>query len=100
MSKTTVMAIAALIITSLLTSSIASAQQPGIKRTDFPRHDLSVPGREASQVLVEFAPGVSFPKHLASGRRARLCRRGHPGIRARWQASGDAERWRRAVHPG
>jgi quercetin dioxygenase-like cupin family protein len=67
MSKTTVMAIAALIITSLLTSSIASAQQPGIKRTDFPRHDLSVPGREASQVLVEFGPGVSFPKHSHPG---------------------------------
>jgi len=67
MSKTTVIATAALIITSLLTPNIASAQQPGIKRTDFPRHDLSVPGREASQVLVEFAPGVSFPKHTHPG---------------------------------
>ncbi len=67
MSKTTAISAAALIITSLLTSSIASAQQSGIKRTDFPAHDLSVPGREASQVLVEFAPGVSFPKHSHPG---------------------------------
>ena len=67
MSKTAFMALAALVITGLLTPTIASAQQPGIKRTDFPRHDLSVPGRVASQVLVEFAPGVSFPKHSHPG---------------------------------
>ena len=66
MNKTTVTA-AALIIASLLIPNIASAQQPDIKRTDLLRHDLSVPGREASQVLVEFAPGVSFPKHSHPG---------------------------------
>ena len=67
MSKSTLMAAAALIVTSLLASHAASAQQSGIKRTDLLRNDLSVPGREASQVLVEFAPGVSFPKHSHPG---------------------------------
>lgn len=62
-----VMATAALVISGLLTSNIASAQQPGIKRTVFPAHDLSISGREASQVLVEFAPGASFPKHSHPG---------------------------------
>jgi len=66
MSKTTVIAAAAL-IASLLTPNIASAQHAGIKRTDLQRHDLSVPGRETSQVLVEFAPGVSFPPHSHPG---------------------------------
>jgi quercetin dioxygenase-like cupin family protein len=43
------------------------AQQPGIKRTDLQRHDLSVPGREVNQVLVEFAPGVMAAKHSHPG---------------------------------
>lgn len=43
------------------------AQQAGITRTDLMRHDLSVPGREVIQVLVEFAPGVSFPRHAHPG---------------------------------
>ena len=43
------------------------AQQPGVKRTDLLRRDLSVPGREVVQVRVEFAPGVAFPKHSHPG---------------------------------
>jgi quercetin dioxygenase-like cupin family protein len=66
MSKITVVAAAAL-IASLLTPNIALAQHAGIKRTDLQRHDLNVPGRETSQVLVEFAPGASFPKHSHPG---------------------------------
>lgn len=65
--KTTVMAAAAMIVASLLAPAIASAQQPGVKRTDLQRHDLSVPGREVNQVLVEFAPGASFPRHSHPG---------------------------------
>src|SRR5688572_9946481 len=42
-------------------------QPPGIKRTDLMRNDLSTPGREVIQVLVEFAPGVAFPKHSHPG---------------------------------
>ena len=46
---------------------VVRAQQPGIKRTDLQRHDLSVPGREAIQVHVELDPGVAFPKHTHPG---------------------------------
>ena len=48
-------------------SGLALAQQPGVKRTDLQRHDLSVPGREAIQVRVDLAPGVAFPKHSHPG---------------------------------
>jgi len=67
MKKTTLIAAAALIIATLLAPSMATAQQPGIKRIDLQRHDLSVPGREVNQVLVEFAPGASFPRHSHPG---------------------------------
>ena len=67
MKKIAFLAAAALIATSFLAAPIASAQQSGIKRTDLQRHDLSVPGREVNQVLVEFGPGVSFPKHSHPG---------------------------------
>ena len=46
---------------------MALSQQPGIKRTDLQRHDLSVPGREVVQVRVDFAPGVAFGKHSHPG---------------------------------
>ena len=66
MKRTRAMAAAALIVASILAAPIALSQQ-GIKRTDLLRHDLSVPGREAIQVLVEFAPGVEFPRHSHPG---------------------------------
>jgi len=62
-----VMGAAALIVASALAQHIALAQQPGVKRTDLQRHDLSVPGREVIQVRVELAPGVAFPKHSHPG---------------------------------
>jgi quercetin dioxygenase-like cupin family protein len=66
--KTTqVMAIAALIVGSVLAPRLAWAQQAGIKRTDLQRHDLSVPGREAIQVRVDIDPGVAFGKHTHPG---------------------------------
>ena len=61
------MAAATLIVASIWTSHNVLAQQQGIQRTDLLRHDLSVPGREVIQVLVEFAPGVSFPRHSHPG---------------------------------
>ena len=72
MKTTRIMAAAALIVASVLAPRRAGAvrvlvQPPGIKRTDLMRHDLSVPGREVIQVLVEFAPGVAFPKHSHPG---------------------------------
>ena len=56
-----------LIAASGLALNVAQAQQPGIKRTDLLRHDLSVPGREVIQVRVDFAPGVAFPQHSHPG---------------------------------
>lgn len=45
-----------------------AAQAPqGISRKNLQREDLSAPGREVIQVLVEFAPGVSFPRHSHPG---------------------------------
>src|SRR5262245_60478226 len=67
MKTTRIMAIAVLLVGSGLALHVARAQQAGIKRTDLQRHDLSVPGREVIQVLVEFAPGVLFPKHSHPG---------------------------------
>jgi quercetin dioxygenase-like cupin family protein len=43
------------------------AQQPGIKRVDLQRHDLSAPGREVVQTRVEFDPGVESGKHWHPG---------------------------------
>jgi quercetin dioxygenase-like cupin family protein len=39
----------------------------GIKRTDLQRHDLSAPGREVIQAVVEIAPGVTAPAHKHPG---------------------------------
>jgi quercetin dioxygenase-like cupin family protein len=67
MKTTRTMAVAVLIVASALAPHVALAQQPGIKRTDLTRHDLSVPGREVIQVRVDFAPGVAFPPHSHPG---------------------------------
>jgi quercetin dioxygenase-like cupin family protein len=56
-----------LIVASAFVSSQTLAQELGIQRTDVLRNNLSVPGREVIQVLVDFAPGVSFPKHSHPG---------------------------------
>ena len=39
----------------------AQAQTPEVHRTDLASHDLSVPGREAIQVRVDFEPGAFAP---------------------------------------
>jgi quercetin dioxygenase-like cupin family protein len=67
LSTMRVMATAVLIVGSILAQHGAGAQPTGIKRTDLQRHDLSVPGREAVQVRVDFAPGVAFPRHSHPG---------------------------------
>ncbi len=48
-------------------TAVAVEQQPGVKRTDLQRHNLSAPGREVIQARVEFAPGVAFPTHWHPG---------------------------------
>jgi quercetin dioxygenase-like cupin family protein len=67
MKTTRIMTVVALLIGSGLALHAARAQQPGIKRTDLQRHDLSVPGREVVQVRVDFAPGAVAPKHSHPG---------------------------------
>ena len=67
MKMTRMAAVALLIVGSALTPHAAQAQQPGVKRTDLQQHDLSAPGREAIQVIVELAPGVLAAKHTHPG---------------------------------
>jgi quercetin dioxygenase-like cupin family protein len=56
-----------MIVGSGLALHVARAQQAGIKRTELQRHDLGVPGREAVQVRIDFAPGAAFPRHTHPG---------------------------------
>jgi quercetin dioxygenase-like cupin family protein len=39
----------------------------GVTRTDLQRHDLTIPGHEALQVIVGFGPGVVAPAHKHPG---------------------------------
>lgn len=54
-------------IAGALALHLASAQQPGVKRTELQRHDLSAPGRELIHVRVEVDPGVALPLHSHHG---------------------------------
>ena len=67
MKTTQIMTAAVLMVGSGLALFAAHAQQAGIKRTDLQRHDLSVPGREVVQVIVELAPGVTASAHTHPG---------------------------------
>jgi quercetin dioxygenase-like cupin family protein len=68
MNMTRIMAaLVAVIVGSSLAVQVAEAQQPGIRRTELQRHDLSVPGREVVQVRVDFEPGAAFPRHNHPG---------------------------------
>jgi quercetin dioxygenase-like cupin family protein len=61
------MAVAALIVASGLALHVARAQLPATKRIDVQRHDLSAPGREAVQVIVEVLPRMTSPRHTHPG---------------------------------
>ena len=67
MKTTRIIAAAALAIAGAFAPPVALAQWEGIKRTNVQRNDLSSPGREVIQVLVEFDPGVVAPKHSHPG---------------------------------
>ena len=41
--------------------------QDGIKRTDLQTHDLSIPGREVVQQMVELQPGTVVARHTHPG---------------------------------
>ena len=59
--------VAAIIFASGVVLHLASAQQAGTRRTDLQRHDLSVPGREVIQTVVELDPGVKSSRHTHPG---------------------------------
>ncbi len=67
MKTTGISAVAVLIVASGFALHVALSQQPGIKRTDLQRHDLSAPGREVVQARVELDPGVAFGRHWHPG---------------------------------
>ena len=67
MRTTLILEVAMVIVGSGLGPQVAPAQQPGSKRTDLQRHDLSAPGREVVQVRVDFDPGYVSPRHTHPG---------------------------------
>lgn len=68
MKTTRIIAITALVVaTTGLALHVAQAQQVGARRIDLQRHDLSVPGREVVQVIVELEPGTTAPRHSHPG---------------------------------
>jgi quercetin dioxygenase-like cupin family protein len=67
MKTTQIMVVVMLICGIGLAPAAAQAQQPGTKRTDLQRHDLSAPGREVIQVRVDFDPGYASPRHTHRG---------------------------------
>jgi quercetin dioxygenase-like cupin family protein len=66
MKATQMMAVAVLAASGMVMQMV-QAQQPGTKRTDLQRHDLSIPGREAIQVRVDIGPGEVAPRHRHPG---------------------------------
>jgi quercetin dioxygenase-like cupin family protein len=61
------MPLAVLTVGTALALHVAQAQQVGARRIDLQRHDLSVPGREVIQVVVELEAGTTAPRHSHPG---------------------------------
>jgi quercetin dioxygenase-like cupin family protein len=59
--------VAVFIVAGAAALHVVQAQQPGAKRTELQRHDLSVHGREVIQVRVDLEPGYTFPSHTHPG---------------------------------
>ena len=66
MHKQVGLAIAAALIASG-TLAATMQGQPGVKRTDLQRHDLSIADRETIQARIDIAPGVTAPWHRHPG---------------------------------
>ena len=64
---TITMLVSMVILGSGVAPNAAQSQQPGTRRTDLQRHDISVPGRELIRVRVEFDPGYVAPRHTHFG---------------------------------
>ena len=54
-------------VTAHAHSSPVLVQQPGVRRTELQRYDLSAPGREVIQSRIDFDPGVAFANHSHPG---------------------------------
>jgi quercetin dioxygenase-like cupin family protein len=67
MRHTRLITAAALIVATAFGTHVPRAQGPGLKRTDLMRRDLSAPGREVVQTLVEFAPAAVGARHSHPG---------------------------------
>ena len=67
MRTTRMLVAAAVIVASGRALHVARAQPGGITRIDLQRHDLSLPGREVVQVIVELDPGVTSSRHTHPG---------------------------------
>src|SRR5688572_3479021 len=67
MTTTRWAAVAALTVAGGLVLQVAGAQPAGITRIDLQRHDLSIPGREVVQTIVELGPGVTSSRHTHPG---------------------------------
>jgi quercetin dioxygenase-like cupin family protein len=67
MKANRIIAVAALIVASVLAQQTTQAQFAGLKRTNLMQHDLSVAGREVIQVRVDFPPGAVAAKHSHPG---------------------------------
>jgi quercetin dioxygenase-like cupin family protein len=59
--------VAAVIVASGLVLHVGRAQQAATRRIDLQRHDLSIPGREVVQTIVELDPGVTSSRHTHPG---------------------------------
>ena len=59
--------LAMLLVLAFIIGSTGSRAQDGVKRTDLQTHDLSIPGREVVQQMVELQPGTLVGKHTHPG---------------------------------
>ena len=92
MKTTRIAVVAALIVASGLVLHVAWAQPAGITRIDLQRHDLSVPGREVVQTIVELDPGVTSSRHTHPGEEIVYVLEGAPlEYRGGRKAAGDAQ---------
>jgi len=67
MKATRMALVVGILVASGLVLHVARAQQAGTRRIDLQRHDLSVPGREVIQTIVELDPGVTSSRHTHPG---------------------------------
>jgi quercetin dioxygenase-like cupin family protein len=54
-------------VLTLIIGSTVSRAQDGVKRTDLQTHDLSIPGHEVVQQMVELQPGTVVSTHTHPG---------------------------------